>query len=97
MTKSKQKLAGLDILLLMLAGYALLHPELQQLIQPQSDVAPTSKNNWDGQRLKGKSQQLDTNSKQQWPAKSAQTEPTVRNPANADITNSSDHRSSSLP
>ena len=64
MTKSKQKLAGLDILLLMLAGYALLQPELQQLIRPQSDVAPTSKNNWDGQRLKGKSQQLDTNSKQ---------------------------------
>ena len=64
MTKSKQKLAGLDILLLMLAGYALLQPELQQLIQPQSDVAPTSENNWDGQRLKGKSQQLDTNSKQ---------------------------------
>ncbi len=97
MNKSKQKLVGLGILLLMLAGYALLPPELQQLIQLRSGVAPTSQNNSDSQLLngqEGESQQLDANSKQQWPAKSAQTESTVRTPANRDIANAADGRAS---
>ena len=97
MNKSKQKLVGLGILLLMLAGYTLLPPELQQLIQLQPDAATTSQNSSDGQRLNGqeeKSQQLDTNSKQQGAAKSAQTEPTVRSPTNADIENTAGSRAS---
>jgi len=97
MNKSKQKLVGLGILLLMLAGYTLLPPELQQLIQLQPDAATTSQNSSDGQRLngqEGKSQQLDINSKQQGAAKSAQTEPTVRSPTNADIENTAGSRAS---
>jgi len=97
MNKSKQKLVGLGILLLILAGYTLLPPELQQLIQPQPDVSRMSQTNSDRQSLNGqeeKSQQLDTRSKQQWAAKSAQTESTVKNPTNAVIENSANSRAS---
>ncbi len=97
MNKSKHKLIGFAVLLLVLAGYALLPPELQQLIQPRPEAARTSQNNQDGQRLNRrevKSQQLDINSKQQRAAKSAQTELTVRNPTDIDTEGSTESRRS---
>lgn len=51
MNKSKQELAGLCILLPMLAGYVLWPPEPQHLSLIPSDVATTSQNNWDVQHL----------------------------------------------
>ena len=90
MKKSKQAFSGLGVLLLVLAGYALLPPSLQQLAQPIRDAAISSQNSSERQRLNGwdgKLEQLGTDSQVQRAAKSDQTDSTVRNPTNVDREN----------
>lgn len=89
MNKSKQKLYGLAMLLLMVAIYSLLPTELQQMIQPKLEAPAAFQTNPEERRLNGRdgiSQQLAASSKRATSAKSAQTELTVSNPSNADST-----------
>ena len=97
MNKSKQKLIGFGILVLILAGYTLLPPELQLLIQPGPEVASSSQNNPEGQRLNGRegnSQQLEADSHQSRSAKPTQSDSTVRNPTNVNTDGLAESRKS---
>jgi len=85
MKKPKQAFSGLGVLLLVLAGYALLPPSLQQLAQPIRDAAISSQSSSERQRLNGwdgKPEQLGTDSNVQGAAQSDQIDSTVRNPTN---------------
>jgi len=93
MKQSKQAFGGLGVLLLVLAGYALLPP---QIWQPQN-TASSLQNSSENQRLNGrdsKPQKLVADSKKQRAAKSAQTDSTVRNPTNVERENSAANQTS---